>query len=43
ANGVLKYGFEILVIAIIISLGTWMKKKNDQKAKSNPVQVKMVD
>lgn len=41
-NGVLKYGFEILVIAIIISLGTWMKK-NDQKAKSNPVQVKMVD
>ncbi|RAR45336.1 TerC family protein [Paenibacillus sp. MDMC362] len=43
ANGVLKYGFEILVIAIIISLGTWMKKKNDQKAKSHPVQVKMVD
>ncbi|MBT2760882.1 TerC family protein [Paenibacillus sp. ISL-20] len=42
-NGVLKYGFEILVIAIIISLGTWMKKKNHQKAKSNPVQVKMVD
>ena len=43
SNGVLKYGFEILVIVIIIGLGTWMKKKHEQKAKSNAVQVKMVD
>lgn len=43
SNGFLKYGFEILVIAIIIGIGTWMKKKNEEKAKNNPVQVKMVD
>lgn len=43
ANGVVKYGFEVIVIAIVIGIGTWMKKKNEHKAKSSPVQVKMVD
>ena len=43
ANSIVKYGFEAIVVVIIIGLGTWMKKKNDEKAKRNPVQVKMTD
>lgn len=42
-NAAVKYGFEILIIVIIIGLGTWVKKKNGEKAKQNPTQVKMVD
>ncbi|MEK3730921.1 MULTISPECIES: TerC family protein [Paenibacillus] len=43
ANNVLKYGFEIIVVILIIGLGLWTKKKNDDKQKRKPVQVKMAD
>lgn len=43
ANSIVKYGFEIVVVALIIGLGTWIKKKKDEKAKHDPVHVKMVD
>ncbi|MGG1876788.1 TerC family protein [Paenibacillus cisolokensis] len=43
ANNMLKYGFEIIVVILIIGLGLWTKKKNDDKQKRKPVQVKMAD
>lgn len=43
ANPVVKYGFEILIVAVIVGLGIWMKKKNEEKAKRNPVQIKMTE
>ncbi|WP_054956612.1 TerC family protein [Paenibacillus dakarensis] len=43
ANPIVKYGFEIIVIALIVALGTGVKKKNVEKARRNPVPVKMVD
>lgn len=42
-NWIVKYGFELIVVVAIIGLGTLVKKKRDEKAKSNLVQVKMVD
>ncbi|MGM1045943.1 MAG: TerC family protein [Bacillota bacterium] len=42
-NSVVKYGFELIVVAAIISLGTWAKKKKEEEAKRNPAHVKMVD
>lgn len=43
ANNFVKYGFEIIIIAIVIGLGMWKKKKNDDKEKRKPVQVKMAE
>lgn len=43
SHGMIKYGFQILVILLIIGIGTWMKKKHEQQAKDKAVQIKMVD
>ncbi|MFC7681871.1 TerC family protein [Paenibacillus sp. GCM10028914] len=43
ANSIVKYGFELIVVVIVIAIGTWVKKKNDERAKHNPTQIKMVD
>lgn len=40
---VVKYGFEALVVAAIVLLGIWAKKKHEEKAKRNPVQIKMTE
>ncbi|GAB6929813.1 TerC family protein [Paenibacillus sp. JCM 10914] len=44
ANGIVKYGFEVIVILLVIGFGTWMKKKLQAKeAARHPAQVKLVE
>ncbi|MDP4096790.1 TerC family protein [Paenibacillus sp. P96] len=42
-NPVLKYGFELLVVAAVVLLGWQMKKKKTKEAAAHPKQVKMYE